>query len=116
MTQEHPITPPPELVQQWLGEHFGTTVDEISDVEQILANKAARWGADMELEACCALLLQEGAWFWPEEVARLRATRRPQPLSLKELNLKHLEVMERDCHYLPEFIADLRRAIESLPS
>jgi hypothetical protein len=34
---------------------------------------------------------------------------------LKELNLKHLEVMERDGHYLPEIIADLRRALESLP-
>jgi len=46
----------------------------------------------------------------------LKEAMRPKPLSLKELNLKHLKVMERDGHYLPEIIADLRRAIESLPS
>ena len=52
---DHPITPPPELVQQWLGEYFGTTVSGgVSDVELVLATRAARWGYDQaikELEA-----------------------------------------------------------------
>jgi hypothetical protein len=42
----HPITPPSELVQQWLGNHFGTTVrGEVSDVELAIATQAARWAA-----------------------------------------------------------------------
>lgn len=59
----------------------------------------------------------DGCWM-TEEVAEPVAwyTVKRLPPSLKELNLKHLEVMERDGHYLPEIIADLRRAIESLPS
>jgi hypothetical protein len=52
--------------------------------DQAVFTMAAQWGADQELKACCALLLQEGAWPWPEEVARLRAARRPKPPSLKE--------------------------------
>jgi len=43
------------------------------------------------------------------------ALRRPKPPSLKEQSLKHLEVMERDGHYLPEIMQDLRRALEQLP-
>lgn len=51
---EHPITPPPEHVKQWLGTYFGATVTgEVSDVELALAIQAARWGADQQLEACC---------------------------------------------------------------
>lgn len=118
MTQEHPITPPPELIQHWLGNYFGCIVSgELSPSENFLATQAARWGADQELDACCAWVSQWRCMVGgnrPE--IGLRATRRPQPQSLKELNLKHLEVMERDGHYLPEIIADLRRAIESLPS
>ena len=113
MTQEHAITPPPELVQQWATTN-GTTYEDLSVLCQSVATQAARWGADQELEACCSWLDQNtGRW---DLLAEIRAARRPKPPSLKELNLKHLEVMERDGHYLPEIIADLRRAIESLPS
>jgi hypothetical protein len=38
---EHPIIPPPELVQQWIRERDGL---------EHLATQAARWGAEMELE------------------------------------------------------------------
>ena len=45
MSNQHPITPPLELVQQWLGIYFGTTVTgEVSGVELALATQAARWG------------------------------------------------------------------------
>ena len=37
MTQEHPITPPPELVQQWINEEQGVFAEHI-------ATQAARWG------------------------------------------------------------------------
>jgi len=94
-----PITPPPELVQQWLGEFFGCTVDgELSSSEFYLATRAAQWGADQELEACCA---------WVQGYAEcgdsLRAARRPKPPSLKEQALARLASLEK-------LVADLERA------
>ena len=47
MTTEHPITPPPELVQQWLTE--GHHQDYCSATNHAIA-QAARWGADQELD------------------------------------------------------------------
>ena len=98
MTDQHPITPPPELVQQWASESLAT---------QHLCTQAARWGyqqrvrsgpewpladqqlkldgeqisqawqkgADQELEACCAWMKLEGH---EHEHTALRAARRPQ--------------------------------------
>ena len=136
----HPITPPPELFAEWIANSMKTVGRTIPENDRgatgLIAGEvviqAARWGADQqlkldaeqvnqawqrgadhELEACCEWLI---AHYWKAASEQLRAARRPKPLSLKELNLKHLEVMERDGHYLPEIIADLRRAIESLPS
>jgi hypothetical protein len=77
MTNQHPITPPPKLVREWLGTYFGTTIaGEVSEVELALATQAARWGADQELEACCHEVqdMYSGG-------SRLRAARRPKPPS-----------------------------------
>jgi hypothetical protein len=78
-----------------------------------LAKLAAQYGADQELEACCEYLVRCAQWE-PEDVDELRAARRTKPATLKEQSLKHLEVMERDGHYLPEILQDLRRAVEQL--
>jgi hypothetical protein len=40
----HPITPPPELVQQWFDE--ANTKETMEDVKETFANSAAQWGAD----------------------------------------------------------------------
>ena len=49
MTTPNPITPPPELVQQW--------VDQLLPQGSMKAfTVAAQWGADQELEACCDAL------------------------------------------------------------
>ncbi len=115
MTQEHPITPPPELVDQW----FEASVLEgrITYDEYNFANLAARWGADQELEACCDLLLQQGAWPWPEEVATLRTARRPKPLTMKEQALDAWIRLrnEASCKELDGDLDCLLRALESLP-
>ena len=106
MTQQdymHPIAPPPELVEQWMQDH-STKYD--------LARHAAQWGADTELEACCEWFVRD--WTDVETADKLRAARRPKPATLKEQSLKHLDVMERDGHYLPEILQDLRRAVEQL--
>ena len=106
MTQEHPITPPLELFLAWCRE-----ADNNEPMYPQVAAKAAQWGADQELEACCEWLDREG---WSGESRQLRAARRPEPPSLKEINLKHLDAIERDGHYLPEILQDLRRAVEQL--
>lgn len=46
MTQEHPITPPPDLVQQW--ESTAYDAAPVSYTHHI-ARCAARWGADQAL-------------------------------------------------------------------
>jgi hypothetical protein len=69
---EHPITPPPELVQQWGSEAVAAEMPE----QLYIATMAARWGGDQELEACVE-------WLGPRigfaTSAGLRATRRPKP-------------------------------------
>ena len=79
---DHSITPPPELVQQWIGDYYGCPVSgELSGVETAIAARAAQWGADQELEACCEYLAMTA----PDSLSRtLRKYRRPKPPSLKE--------------------------------
>jgi hypothetical protein len=108
--QQHPITPPPELVQQWLGTYFNTTVTgEVSDVELALATQAARWGADQELEAC----LTEVSFFNTRALAnKIRDTRRPKPPSLKE---QALDILKYPKDFWSEDEVDtIRRALEQL--
>jgi hypothetical protein len=107
----HPITPPSELVQQWLGEFFGCTVSgELSHSERFLATRAAQWGADQELEACCEWLPDVG-----EMRAMLRAARRPKPPSLKEQALTALtRYMTGKTILTNESVDTIRRALEQL--
>ena len=79
----HPITPPPELVAQWV-EYAGLVgINEHQLVH--LATQAARWGSDQELEACCEWLDNEIGAVDPDD---LRAERRSKPPSLKEQALE----------------------------
>ena len=117
MTEQHPITPPPELVQQWLGEHFGTTVTgEISDVELHLATQAARWGADQELEACCEWLEDHDCEDPQEAAEHLRSARRPKPPSLKEQALEAMSRFDGEmwCSEMEADLAVIRTALEQL--
>jgi hypothetical protein len=102
------------LVQQWTDEIYGGPGAMASSDDLCLAKLAAQYGADQELEACCEWIykLMDRGLEWSMD---LRAARRPKAPSLKEQSLKHLEVMERDGHYLPEILQDLRRALEALP-
>jgi hypothetical protein len=85
MTQEHPITPPPELRRLWAQQAQRINPHDPVEWMQCVSEKAAQWGADQELEACCEWLVSEG-WFKYEHeaVQELRAARRPKPPSLKE--------------------------------
>ena len=86
MTQEHPITPPPELVMQWLED--GPEDGEFG-ISKHIATQAASWGSDQELEACCEWLAnaRNHTLTWNEATnysANLLHARRPKPPSLKE--------------------------------
>ena len=104
MTQEHPITPPPELVQQW--------VDNLAPEGMLsFATQASRWGADQELEACVNYVDNTISG---NKARALRAHRRPKPPSLKEQALGLLnEGPVSDL--LDDEVAVIRRALESLP-
>ena len=76
--------------------------------------KAARWGADQELEACCTWLSDHGYIAADPE---LRAARRPKAPSLKEQALAKLAELEGKLgNDFPKTIASLRRTIEALPN
>ena len=109
MTNQHPITPPPELVWEWTAL---ANEEEDHEVWSFIATQAARWGADQELEACCALMDD-----WGLDETDLRFARRPKPPSLKEQALKELRQLPID----PELgvcasaLDTIRRALEALP-
>jgi len=107
MTQQHPITPPPELVEQW-ADILASRSDEA------VFSLAAQWGADQELEACCEYLVRCAQWE-PEDVAELRAARRPKPPSLKEQALTALtRYTTGETILTNESVDTIRRALEQL--
>jgi len=118
MTQQHPITPPPELVQQWMEEFTDPEHAHWKEYEVGIATRAAQWGADQELEVCCEWI---AAYPWLDHpellIKQLRAARRPKPLSLKEKALLHLDTLNADLgmHGLGCDLSQIRRALESLP-
>jgi hypothetical protein len=85
------LNPPPELVQQWHQEAAGTHFKPFG-YSEFIAARAAQWGADQELKACCEWV---GQWCgrWPDGTrpeGELLAARRPKPPSVKEEAFKAL--------------------------
>jgi hypothetical protein len=131
MTNQHPITPPPELVQQWLGEENGIFAEHIAtraarwgadqqlklDAEQIA--QAYQKGADQELEACCEWLDRNNQWA-QVDIDELRDARRPKPPSLKEQALRVLVENGTNLDGRMELdsadIEIISRALEALPN
>jgi hypothetical protein len=115
---DHPITPPPELVREWGRDANLSGVpynDEHWAYEQHIANRAAQWGADQELEACCEWLED---WVGNDSYAiPMRAARRPKPPSLKEQALELARPAGTEGAHVtfgPEELALIRRALESI--
>jgi len=113
----HPITPPPELVQEWVA---ATESNDCigafpTNFEQRICTAAAQWGADQELEACCEWMFSVG--HPPPAISILRAARRPQPPSLKKEALLQLDTLNADLamHGMGCDLSQIRRAIEELP-
>jgi hypothetical protein len=119
MTQQdyrHPITPPPELVQQWWDDFNGAFYEF-----KAITTKVFQAGADQELEACCEWIKN---YPWAEHVNRhllieaFRSARRPRPPSLKEQALETLQRLSKDgypCNYQEDSDWDtIRCALEQL--
>ena len=114
---DHPITLPPELIDEWrrapeytdgLGKLTMVTVTV--DRLQYIAAQAARWGSDQELEACCEWLHSKGS----PNAFRLRTARRPKPPSLKEQALLAIDTAVADGRLSPDVSNVVRRALEQL--
>jgi len=113
-----PITPPSELVKQWLTEPeyvsgWNGKCMMLSMTDHRLSNicaKAAQYGADQELEACCDTLQRHA--HWDLAVCELMADRRPKPPTLKQQALKTLDGLA-----LPDDAFEtIRFALEALPN
>ena len=110
MTDNHPITPPPELFKQW-EDNILNERDNVDHVLDCAWRNGFQAGADQELEACCEWIGSEGlAGYTSRE---LRAARRPKPPSLKE---QALEAQQRmwDGGVTREDWELVRRALEQL--
>lgn len=100
MPDQHPITPPPELVKKWVAMlEYCEDIDVFTDV--------VRWGADQELEACCEWLDRNNQWARCD-IDELHDGRRPKPQSLKEQALAW-------CNDYIDPDGVIRRALEALP-
>jgi hypothetical protein len=106
MTQQHPITPPPDKIHNWLQlEKTGWSIEQIITL-------AAQWGADQELEATLIWLVLNGHG---ELCHKIRAARRPDAQTLNSLALEMLGTVERMGVVIPEITDTIRRALEALP-
>jgi hypothetical protein len=115
---DHPITPPPELLQEWC-QQGRNCISELDALKE-LATQAARWGSDQELEACCEWLHWQNLATHSELIPSLRIARRPKPPSLKEQALEALNEaawMADDIPpegISPRHVDIIRRALEQL--
>jgi len=116
--QQHPITPPPELIEDWI---------EIAKPEpwkrppdpNVLCTLAAQWGADRQLEADAQWLDQNSLdaphlTITPTGKGLVEAMR-PRPPSLKEQALALVEQHEDGWRPSPKDWDTIRRALEALP-
>jgi hypothetical protein len=102
MMTNHPITPPSEVLDEWL-------MDPALINWQAIAIQSAQWGADQELEACCAWVDYHCS---KDASLDLSADRRPKPPTLKEQALAVLD----DCANCLDGAHEntIRRALEAL--
>jgi len=113
MTQTHPITPPPELVQQWLMER-----PKGEYVHTYMTTQAAQWGADHELEACVNWLADPCTADMPSLASDLRYSRRPKAPTFKEqamlVLVEHGSNLDGRMELDAADIDTIRRALEAL--
>jgi hypothetical protein len=128
----YPITPPPELVQQWRTEPEYASTNQVLKMVSMTQNrlmelcqKSSQYGADQELEACCKVICNSATNFSAAALLEaqrgsdnLRAARRPKPPSLKEQAMRVLVENGTNLDGRMELdstdIETIRRALEQL--
>jgi hypothetical protein len=114
MTQEL-LTPPPELFTEWLSEALLQHDAKSGTIAAMVADKAAQWGADHQLEALLVWLRVKG---FNNLASDLLFARRPKPPSLKEQALASLAELESpgrcDEPGYESLYNTIRRALEAL--
>lgn len=109
--QQHPITPPQCLINQWWED---APEDDELEFTKYVAIKAAQWGSDQELEECCAWL-DEHLAYENNVTNNLRADRRPKPKSLKQQAIDELVAAYNADQMDDTTFETLGRIIKSLP-
>jgi len=113
MTKQHPITPPPELKQQWR-EQAPRYRDGGVGRELWLIDRASQWSADQELDACCYWLGTQWLGARTEGFpAELREARRPKPTQAEKA-LNHFELFSATFEVSGGDSDLIRRALERL--
>jgi hypothetical protein len=102
--QQHPITPPPELLQQLCNN------PRLTWLERLCFAYAA--GADQGLEACCEWLRSKD--ILEPAIDALRVACRSKPPSLKEQALEALGYLQEDEPNYQSSFDTIRRALEQL--
>ena len=116
MTDQLPINLSEEVLDKWRSE-YNLSLGDKKNYAMFMAEKAAQWGADQELEACAEWV---NTWctsrYLGDAISAdvLRAARRPKPQTLNSVALQMLGTIERDAHYIPEITDTIRRALEAL--
>jgi hypothetical protein len=105
---DHPVKVPPELFTEWLSEALLQHDAKSGTIAAMVADKAAQWGADQELEACVEQVDEAG---YPSLAAHIRASRRPKPPSLAE---QGIEALQRGKFPRVEHVQTLRAALKRL--
>jgi hypothetical protein len=115
---EHPVKVTPELFAELRAEAVPEPHAKPETVALLVADKAAQWGADQELEACREWVrsMFSGHPTWADE---LRAARRPKPPSLKEQAMARTDAILNDPNRallveVRETLELNRRALEAL--
>jgi metal-dependent hydrolase (beta-lactamase superfamily II) len=114
MTQTRSITPPPNLRRRWFDIAQLKYPDNPSAWIEYIADLAAQYGADQELDAVEEEIITQG-WFANSvhRRAQLRAARRPKPPSLKEQALLAIDTAVADGCLSADVSNIVRRALES---
>lgn len=110
MTDQHPLIPTAELRCQWQSEspHKVISVER----EDYMINRAAQWGADQELKACCKAL--GGEYNYHQLAEALHNHRRPMSLKEQAINAA-LKLRKKYPSYEGADIELIIRTLESLP-
>ena len=116
---QHPITPPPELRQLWAQGAQRLSPRDPAEWMQYVSEKAAQWGADQELEACCRELAEYcdcGVELTSGSARELlMELRRPKPPSLAEEALALVALIQGNKEmWQIEQLDVVRRALERL--